>query len=183
MKILRNIWIGLLLLCSVVSFSACSDDDEYPEGPLPGWEYDFNPIDITIYVTDSEGNDLLNPDAENTIVNNGIKALYKGEEYVMHWEPEYPPASRAIPVIWSGLQACKPYKEGGRYYLTFGNFDRMAYYENEEFVIDWGDGSWNTVFRFSNSFWWENHKPQNVFCLYVNGEKQKEGWQEVTIVK
>lgn len=56
-------------------------------------------------------------------------------------------------------------------------------FEDEEFVINWGDGSWNTVFRFSNSFWWENHEPENVFYLYVNGEKQKEGWEEVTIVK
>lgn len=36
------------------------------------------------------------------------------------------------------------------------------------------------VFQF---FWWENHEPENVFYLYVNGEKQKEGWEEVTIVK
>lgn len=174
--------VRLLLLCCAVSLSACNDD-KYPEGPLPGWEYDFDPIDISIYVTDSEGTDLLDPAAENTIVNNEIKVLYKGKEYAMHWEIENPVASRAIPVIWNGLQICKPLSGGNGYYLTFGDFDRMDYYENEEFVIDWGDGSWNTVFHFSNFFWWENHEPQNVFNLYVNGEKQKEGWEEVTIVK
>lgn len=182
MRIVENVVAALLVFGFAVGLSACKDDG-YPEGPLPGTEYDILPVVIKVYVTDSEGHDLLNPEVTNTIVNNKIKVLYKAKEYEMHWEPEHSSGSRAIPVVWNGLQVCKPYNEDGRYFLTFGDFDRQTCYEDEEFVIDWGDGSWNTVFRFSNSFWWENHEPENVFYLYVNGEKQKEGWEEVTIVE
>lgn len=182
MRIVENLVIALLVLWFATGLSACKDDS-YPEGPLPGTEYDIPPVLIKIFVTDNEGNDLLNPEVKNTIVNNGIKVLYRDKEYEMHWESEYPSGSRSIPVVWNGLQICKPIYVGGRYFLTFGDFDRMTCYEDEEFVVDWGDGSWNTVFRFSNSFWWENHEPQNVFYLYVNDEKQKEGVEEIMIIK
>lgn len=177
MRIVKNIVTVLFVLGFAVGLSACQS-----EGPLPGTEYDISPVVIKVYVTDNEGHDLLNPEVENTIVNNEIKAVYNNQEYEMQWEPEYPSGSRAIPVVWNGLQICKP-RVSNRYFLTFGDFDRKTCYEDEEFVIDWGDGSRKTAFRFSNSFWWENHEPQNVFHLYVNGEKQKEGVEEITIVK
>lgn len=76
MRIIENVVAALLVFGFAVGLSACKDDG-YPEGPLPGTEYDILPVVIKVYVTDSEGHDLLNPEVTNTIVNNKIKVLYK----------------------------------------------------------------------------------------------------------
>ena len=51
------------------------------EGPLPGVIWDIAPFEITICAVDESGNDLLDPDAPNTLANCDITAVYDGQAY------------------------------------------------------------------------------------------------------
>ena len=62
-----------LLLCFIIA--GCGD------GPLPGMIWDIAPFEISISVVDDFGNDLLDPEAPNTLANCDITAVYDGQAY------------------------------------------------------------------------------------------------------
>jgi hypothetical protein len=104
-------WICLLL--GLLIFKACDDNDDT-------WVHDFWPFSITFLVEDQAGNDLLAPDAENGIAENGIYAIFQGKIYQKDSLLE-PPGTKAVYVPFEGLKVyyAERFK---RYALDFGPF-------------------------------------------------------------
>lgn len=103
----KNFLFGALtLLFMSLSFAACNSDDE--EDLII---YDINPLVIRFEVTDSEGNDLLDPDTENNWRGKPITATHKGETYEMNWElnSDNGTFTRAYLARFYGLYAKKKY--------------------------------------------------------------------------
>ncbi len=159
MRILLMCFLSCLLGLGSVS---CSD---YNGDAI----WDIFPFSIYIEVTNEQGEDLLNLDSENSIADNGIKAIYEGVTYekdscVAMCEAD----TRAILVIFRGLQTYK--RPDGRYVLTFGEFKGERDYDLTDIIIDWNDGSKDVV-SFRHSFKWKRNEPHQSTDIYLNGKK------------
>lgn len=150
----------LSLLCAAMGFTGCDDGD----GPDPDTIWDIYPFAINIYVTDKQGNDLLNPETENSIADNGIKAIFRGNTYEK--DSTVAGNSRAILAFFYGLAS---FEYNDTYGLSFGDFNGETNFERETLVLDWNDGSKRDTITFSRRFWWKNHKPQSENTFWLNG--------------
>ena len=77
------------------------------------------PFAVNIMVTDAAGNDLLNPETENSIADNGIKVRFKG----LVFEKDsivLPGQTKAVMSVFYGLRSVK--LTNGFYGLSFGEF-------------------------------------------------------------
>lgn len=165
MKTMKSFFLFLLLaLC----FSSCSDGD----GPEPGMIWDIAPYNILITVADAEGNDLLDPEAENNLVGNVITATFEGKTYEMEVDTNSVAGSvsgRAILPVFHGLVLHK--QTDGPYMLTFGEFAGDTNLDATDVTIDWGEGLPQDVITVSHRFWWKNHEPQQETTVLLNGVK------------
>ena len=152
MKIKFSSLIAMLLW---MYFTSCSKGDDKI--------WDFAPIDIGITVSDKNGNDLLNPNKESSICKNGIKAIYKGEEYELNFK-----SSRYYMPTFYGLRLVK--NTEGRYMLLFGEFDRAKNHEALEVSIDWNDGSAKDDIILKHSFEMVKKRPVFRTLIFLNGE-------------
>lgn len=134
----------MYLFAWVFAFISCKNEEEY-------WDTDFAPFSVVFVVEDRAGNDLLAPDTENSIAENGIYAIYQGEIYrkdSLLIEPE----SKALYVPFEGLKIeYAEYLE--KYALMFGPFLGHDVYVDEPVIFDWGDGTKRDTVTFSNDFW------------------------------
>lgn len=160
----RCLLVGAMLL-SLCCFTSCNDDENL-DGPAPGVIWDIAPFGISIEVTDAEGNDLLNPDAENSIANQGIKMIYRDKTYEKD-SLVCEVLSRAYLARFYGLQTYRT--KDGRYLLTIGEFFGDRDYDNENIILDWNNGTPTDTITFSHKFWWENQEPESETTVRLNG--------------
>ena len=127
--------------------------------------WDFNCYDINFAVTDSKGNDLLNPEYAGNILKNNITITYNNQtfkyNYVeLRYNMPYPLAIRKV------------YNEYlNKNLLTFGEFTPADNFKNETFTIDWGDGTKDVV-TFDLYIEWPNiYTPKVYQKLYLNEEE------------
>lgn len=160
----RCLLVGAMLL-SLCCFTSCNDDENL-DGPAPGVIWDIAPFGISIEVTDAEGNDLLNPDAENSIANQGIKMIYRDKTYEKD-SLVCEVLSRAYLARFYGLQTYQT--KDGRYLLTIGEFFGDRDYDNENIILDWNNGTPTDTITFSHKFWWENQEPESETTVRLNG--------------
>ena len=113
----RCLFIGAMLL-SLCCFTSCNDDENL-DGPAPDVIWDIYPFGISIEVTDAEGNDLLNPETENSIANQGIKMIYRNKTYKKD-SLVTDEQTRDILVRFYGLQTYQ--RKDGSYLLAIGEF-------------------------------------------------------------
>lgn len=162
-------WTCLLL--GLAMFNACGEKDE-------GWIYDFAPFSITLIVEDRAGNNLLAPDAENGIAENGIYAIYRGEIYQKDSLLE-DPGSKAVYVPFEGLKVeYVDYLE--RYALMFGPFLGHDVYVDEPVIFDWGDGTKRDTVTFSNAPWADGPDAGVERSFRLNG---KEAGSPIKIIR
>lgn len=160
----RCLFIGAMLL-SLCCFTSCNDDENL-DGPAPDVIWDIYPFGISIEVTDAEGNDLLNPETENSIANQGIKMIYWGMTYEKD-SLAIDEQTRAVLVRFYGLRTYQ--RKDGRYLLGIGEFFGDRDYENENIILDWNDGTPKDTITFSHKFWWENQEPESETTVRLNG--------------
>jgi hypothetical protein len=153
------------MLLSLCCFTSCNDDENL-DGPAPDVIWDIAPLGISIEVTDAEGNDLLNPDAENSIANQGIKMIYRDKTYEKD-SLVCEVLSRAYLARFYGLQTYQT--KDGRYLLTIGEFFGDRDYDNENIILDWNNGTPTDTITFSHKFWWENQEPESETTVRLNG--------------
>lgn len=135
-------------LLGILCMTSCEKEEQY-------WVTDYIPFTINITVSDKNGTDLLNPNDEGTIYNEGIKAFYEGKEYeVKRDESEL--GSRAILVQFYGLRLVKG--RDGIYMLSFGEFEGTQNFDDFELTIDWNNGKPLDVIKVKRTIWWPKSK-------------------------
>ena len=146
--------------------------------------YDIAPIVLRVYLVDSDGTDLLDPaNAGNGIDMSGITAEFQGKTYVLSDKEQ---GAREV-----GTKAYMPYFSGlnlesdpyGRWMLSFGELDGEENFDNEDFTINWGDGT-STVITIFNKFKWKTSgSPSITRRFYVDGKKQDSDIATFKLVK
>lgn len=164
----RFLTIGLTAICSL--FAGCDKED----GDLI---WDFACFSARFYVFDSTSlTDLLDPDSERNILDQPIAVVYKDDRYeierVQDSEFFLPVGTRALLPRPLALRLFRSYtykivggkrvKFDGPYCLAFGEFTPVSDWHGEEFTIEWGDGSSNTV-NFDLYIKWKRKNDPQVF--------------------
>ena len=67
--------------------------------------------------------------------------------------------------------------------FSFGELDGAADFDNEDLVINWGDGTSDTVTVFNKFKWNADGSPSITRRFYVNGQKQDSDIAVFTFVK
>lgn len=160
----RYLLLGAILL-SLCCFTSCNDNENLDE-PDPDVIWDIYPFNINIEVTDAEGNDLLNPETENSIANQGIKMIYRNKTYKKD-SLVTDEQTRDILVRFYGLQTYQ--RKDGSYLLAIGEFYGNRDYDNEYIILDWNDATPKDTITFSHKFWWENQEPESETTVRLNG--------------
>lgn len=151
----------LCLLCGVASFVACSNDNEPESGNII---YDFNPINLIVFVEDAEGNDLLNPATPGSIAEQGIVAFYQD---IAYRKDSVVKQTKDYYARFMGLQT--GVNESGRYYLTVGEFDGSENVQDAKVTIDWNDGTKDEL-SYSNKITYNQKGEATVDrAFYLNG--------------
>lgn len=96
---------------------------------------DWAPIDLRIYVQDTSGKDLLDPENDNTWAE-GTTLTFQGNESLL--ELNDTPQTKDLPAVYEGFRI---EKDGDRYLMVYGEIYGGNTYRNEEFIIRWPDGT------------------------------------------
>ena len=161
-NILNILWS--ILLCLPL-FSSCSEDNNGGDDLI----WDFAPINFYMTVQDAEGNDLLSPTTEGNILNQDIKAIYKGKEYKLN-ELALPNTKAYLAILY-GLHIVET--EEGRCLLCFGELQGEDTYEDETITLDWGNGTTDVITFSSRLTWKSPEDPEFNRHFYLNGVEQK----------
>jgi hypothetical protein len=154
-----------ILLASVAFATSCGTQET---------PYDYYETEVTIYVRNAEGVNLLSPreaGSANHILFDPISIDYAGRNYPvpatnLPGDPRNPTATRANEVTlprWDE-NGRTPLKWNDKFddssALIFGEFSvDTKSYKDEEFTINWGDGS-KTEVKFDLYPVWEEGKDQ-----------------------
>lgn len=136
--------------------------------------WDIAPIVPRIYLSDGDGNNLLDPgNTENGFDVSLITAEFKGETYSVTLDAvdDGEPETRAYFPIFTGLSLHTDMY--GNWMLSFGELDGQEYMDNEDLIIRWGDGTSNTITIFNSFRWKANGSPSITRRFYIDGEKQE----------
>lgn len=170
MKLTNLFGIVLFSICSVMMCSC--DNSDLPDDDMI---WDFTCFDIAIQVKNAAGEDLLNPETTGCITDKGLKAIYKEKVY-----EKDSTLNKAYPRFnmprWEGLHT---YKKDNQYYLMFGEFTPCSDYHAEKFILDWNDGTKDTI-SFDLYITWKKKEPTVHFNMYLNDKKVE---KELVIVK
>lgn len=175
----------LLLPLTIVLVLATSCDKEETEEPAI---WDFACYSARFFVLDSAtGANLLDPDAGHNILDQPIAVVYKGVRYEVEEAQDIevpmtdtrfympkPLALRWFSYIYQYIGGRWEEVEG-KYCLEFGEFTPEDDWHGEEFTIEWGDGTSNTV-RFDLYIIWRHVNDPDVFTpLWLDGVPH-DGW-------
>ena len=162
-NLLFHLWT--VLLCLPLLFACDDSNEEGGGGDTPIW--DFYPICFYFDVQDAEGNNLLSPLTEGNILNQDIKAIYRGKEYGLN-EPMAD--TKAYLARIYGLRTLET--EDGHCQLWFGELQGDGTYENETLTLDWGDGTTDVITFSSRLTWKSPEDPEFDRHFFLNGVEQ-----------
>ena len=174
MKRLKETIIMMLAVCL---FAAC--DSEGGKDVI----WDITPVEFNIFVTDSQGNDLLDSTRQNNVIKD-ISVSYNGETYSVMTEQDYyekqfgKAQTRYYMPHFYGLilhqyWSHKSYSSGD-FELLFGEFDGTENIEKREVVLNI-PGARQAILSYKNSFRWKSDgSPQKSTIFYLNGQELKD---------
>ena len=137
--------------------------------------YDIAPIVSYIYLEDSDGQNMLDPNTrEESFDISQISAEFRGQTYAVDMSRFNETGA------WISTKAYMPQFSGlmlqvdryGKWMISFGELDGTEDIDNENLVINWGDGSSNTITIFNNFRWKWDGSPVITRRFYVDGKKQ-----------
>lgn len=137
--------------------------------------YDIAPIVAYIYLEDSDGQNMLDPNTrEDSFDISQISAEFRGKTYAVDMSRFNETGA------WISTKAYMPQFSGlmlqvdryGKWMISFGELDGTEDIDNENLVINWGDGSSNTITIFNNFRWKWDGSPVITRRFYVDGKKQ-----------
>lgn len=106
-------------------------------------EYDYSPIYIEISATDAEGNDLFDQGFKDNVLNQNITFTYCDSTYevdittAIYYQTRTYLAVRHQPSLFYGQNL--------NYYVKIGEWAGDQKWDNEPIVINWPDGTHNTI--------------------------------------
>ena len=103
-----------------------------------GKTVDWYPVDLIIYVQNSNGTDLLNPQ-NNEFIATRVEAEWLGETYIYEHPAD---ATRAYMPIFNGLELNEDSR--GRYRLIFGELAGDAE-RDDDLTLRWADGTTDVI--------------------------------------
>ncbi|MDL2320574.1 hypothetical protein LJC45_05535 [Alistipes sp. OttesenSCG-928-B03] len=164
----------------VVLTSAGCDDGIAPNNGNCDMIWDFAPMELMWRISDTDGNNLLDPDFDGNILDRDIVVKYKyGNDTEHHMQPiaqEPDDATRAYMPYWSGLRV-RPvqFTDHTELLLVLGEFVPIENHRGTKLTIDWGDGTSDEV-KFDFYVTGTNCDPDVTRRLWVNGEELKNYW-------
>lgn len=149
----------LLLLASATLFASagCENCDVLR---------DYTCYNIRFLITDADGNNMMDPEFEGNILDNGVYAEYNGENY--HLMTELPQTRAEMPHWW-GLSSSLIFSPTQPVKMLFGEFSPTSDYRGETFTIHWGDGT-SDVVKFDMYITGTDCEPTVHRKLWFNGE-------------
>ncbi len=127
----KGLYIVMLIAMLLVG---CRDQYFYEDSEVAMW--DMAPVELNIYVADSTGVDLLNPDAPESIALDSIVVEYNEQKYYLGTELS-PSLYRSSEAIFMGLNLKF---SNSRYYMSLGEFASDCSFDGE-FTITFGNRS------------------------------------------
>lgn len=177
----------ILLLAGLLALVSCGKDydDPFEEflsrpsyHPKSGMIWDFSPTEVRIQLSDSQGNDLLDPKNEGGWYNLPISATFDGKTFeginksaIKHDELQtkyYFATLRGFYMypLW--------YTRTDRYILYFGEMDSVDKWDHD-LVISWPDGT-KDVIRVQHAFRWKlSGDPEMYTGFKLNGTPVENG--------
>lgn len=169
MKRLKETIIMMLAVCL---FAAC--DSENSDDVI----WDITPISFFIFITDSEGHDLLDSTFQNNLIKE-ITVSYQGKTYPVVTEYEYyerlygKAQTRFYMPNFYGLVLRNYWEDHKNYELVFGEFDGMENIDKREITLNLPDDH-QAVLSYKNSFEWKsNGEPNKNTVFYLDGQELK----------
>lgn len=161
MRKLRNILLLALTCLPVLSCSVLGSD----------MLYDIAGITLRIYRSDADGNDSLNPDVNAEGFDTGkVTVVWEGKTYRVEESEDSGVSPMTYLPIFYGLRLSTD--NFGKWYFWFGELSGEDDIDNKDLVIDWGDGTSDTVTVYNRLKWKVNGEPSITRRFYINGVKQ-----------
>ena len=170
--------IGFIITLFTVSlFAACDSEG----GGDVIW--DIAPVELSIFITDDEGNDLLDSTFQDNLVKD-ITVSYQDEIYPVMTEREYYEKqygnnqTRAYMPQFYGLILRQYWSHktftNGNFELVFGEFNGEENIDKREITLNLPDGR-QAILSYKNSFKWKsNGDPNKSTVFYLNGQELKD---------
>ena len=170
--------IGFIITLFTVSlFVACDSEG----GGDVIW--DIAPVELSIFITDDEGNDLLDSTFQDNLVKD-ITVSYQDEIYPVMTEREYYEKqygnnqTRAYMPQFYGLILRQYWSHktftNGNFELVFGEFNGEENIDKREITLNLPDGR-QAILSYKNSFKWKsNGDPNKSTVFYLNGQELKD---------
>ena len=141
-----------------------------------GYEVDWAPLAMRVYLHDTEGNNLLDETSEHHYDLSKTKIIYQGEEYSIAL-PEGP-SREPLAYLARFKEPRIDYDSNGKAYLQIGEWDRTEDWDNCYVEIVWSDGTSDKLsFTHTATINWKHvNNPKKNFGYtfttewYLNGE-------------
>ena len=113
---------------------------------------DWAPLELFVYLSDADGNNLLDPEYEHAYDSANIVLTYEGEEYeVINYLTPSEPKARTMEylAVFDAPYISRDTKGVAR--LTIGEWGQDEKWDMATVEVSWGDGTTDT-FAFSHDF-------------------------------
>ena len=113
---------------------------------------DWAPLELFVYLSDADGNNLLDPEYEHAYDSAKIVLTYEGEEYevINYLTPSEPKAQpMEYLAVFDSPYICHDTKGVAR--LTIGEWGRDEKWDMATVEVSWGDGTTDTI-AFSHDY-------------------------------
>ena len=167
----------IITLFAVSLFVACDNEG----GGDVIW--DIAPVELSIFITDGEGNDLLDSTFQDNLIKD-ITVSYQDDIYPVMTEREYYEKqygnnqTRAYMPQFYGLILRQYWSHttftNGNFELVFGEFNGEENIDKREITLNLPDGR-QAILSYKNSFKWKsNGDPNKSTVFYLNGQELKD---------
>ena len=172
--------IASLMMAGLCMVNVSCSKDDIDDGDII---WDIAPVEFSIFITDSEGNDLLDSTRQNNLIKD-ITVSYQGETYPVMTEREYyekqygnHQTRHYMPhfygLILRQYRSYKTYTYGD-FELEFGEFDGEENIDKREITLNLPDGH-QAILSYKNSFKWKsNGDPKKSTVFYLDGQELKD---------
>jgi hypothetical protein len=170
---MKKLLFALIATVMIPLFISCDKEENDDDFVV----VDFVPIEFLIHIVNEQGEDLLNPDTEGSIVDEDIRMIYNGKEYSLQEDSQEAATRYYLPRFY-GLRVSKiEYEDSpyyNKYFLYIGEFDGAKDCENCTVKVICGDGSYDT-FSYSNKMKRDKKGMlDSIRHFYHNGKLQED---------